>query len=452
MEEILPILVDGRNVARAIIKRGIRQATKAAEAAASHISTPMDIQLCPFSDGSHDSNNRGGVGLAHRRQWLPQGWASEHAKTDLNGDFVEKAWPYGHANNNMLMEAVGIIEALYAADESIEQHLPVLKKHTCTVTVKAMTDCQPMLAHIVRQTPPGGKVKQAIPRQLIKQIKDQTLALQSHGITVFVEIHWCPRNKVPQLILADMLAGEARKRSLAYYNATENIWARATESTIMKKLLLLLSGSIGFAQIPKKINNSATTLEKTITAKNMTQVKKESRKARHTANVATASLKTTVDLQPKFPVPETVLPPKPAITSNIRPTTTTAEPTTTPSTKPMASAAEDAHLPEKPIKAEAVKRKVEEVMEGSEGMPNKKPKLSPDRKRQEKQRQPLTMPASWALDPYLSDTEGEVTGDPAPSIRRNLQSTQETGEINVFINDGVRPFSLAKPIGIVLPD
>lgn len=283
MEEILPILVDGRNVGRAIIKRSPKQATKAAEAAASHISTPVDILFCPFSDGSHDHNNRGGVGLAYRRQWLPPGWASEHAKTDLNGDFVEKAWPYGHAKNNMLMEAVGIVEALYAADESIQQHLSVLKKNNCTVTVKAMTDCQPMLPHIARQTPPGGKVRQAIPQQIIKQIKDQILALQSHEINVIVEIHWCPRNTVPQLVLADSLAGEARRRGLAYCNATQNIWARATESTIMKQLLLSLSGTIGFAQIPKQINNSPTTLEKTITAQNMTEVKQESRRAKRKA-------------------------------------------------------------------------------------------------------------------------------------------------------------------------
>lgn len=453
MEDILPILVDSRNVGRVIIERRPKLATKAAEAAASHMSTPKDIQFCPFSDGSHDDRNRGGVGLAYRRKWLPQGWSSEDAKTDVNGDFVEKAWPYGHAKNNMLMEALGIIEALYAADESIQHNLSVLKKHACTVTVKAMTDCQPMLQHIARQTPPGGKVRQAIPRQIIKQIKDQILALQSHGITVLVEIHWCPRNKVPQMILADMLAGEARKRGLAYCNATQNIWARATESTIMKELLVLLSGTIGFAQIPKKSNNSPTTLEKTITAQNTTEVKQESRRARNKANVSTAPSDSTTDSRPKSTGPDTVLPPKTATTSNAEPTTTSAEPITTPSTKPMASAAADTQPPGEPAKAEAVKRKVEEVTGKSEGRPSKKSKLSQDQPRQKQK--PLTMPATWALDPYLSDPEGEIAEEPlprAPSIRRNPLSTLETGETNVFINDGASLFSLAKPIGIVLQD
>lgn len=157
MKQDVPILVNGRYLGRVIIDTDRKQAIKAAQAAASHISTPTDTQLCPFSDGSHDGMHRGGVGLAYRRNWLPQGLVSEQAATDLSGDFVERAWPYSHAKDNMVMEAVGIVEALYAARESIQQHLPVLKKHACNVTVKATTDCMPLLEHIARQTPRGGK-------------------------------------------------------------------------------------------------------------------------------------------------------------------------------------------------------------------------------------------------------------------------------------------------------
>lgn len=441
MEEFLPIVVDGRTVGTAIIKRKPKQATKAARAAASHISTPDDIQFCPFSDGSHDNSNRGGVGLAYKREWLPRGWAPERDVTDQNGDFVKKAWAYGHSKNNMLMEVVGIVEALNAADESIRQHLPLLRKHACTVTVKATTDCQPLLQHIAKQTPPGGKVSKAVPHQIITQIKDQILALQSHGIQVFVELHWCPRNTVEQMTIADRLAGEARKSGLAYCNATQNLWARATESAIMKELVLVLSGTIRFAQVKEKINHSSTTLEKTITAQNTTEVRQESKRIKRTANISTASSKSTADSQPGVPMAEPVLPSKPATTSNI-------EPSPIPSTQPTTAAPSGAQ----PAKAVAVKRKAEDGgTKESEGRPTKKSKLSPARPRKQYR---LIMPVAWGLGPettriFISNPKGDHTEKPvlrAPFIRMVTASTMETGKKNVFISDGFNTFSLAKPI------
>lgn len=456
MEEILPIVLDGRNVGTVIIKRSPKQATKAARAIASHISTPTDIQFCPFSDGSHGYDNRGGVGLVYRRQWLPQGWAPEHAVTNLKSDFVERAWPYGHAKDNMMMEVVGIVEALQAADESIKQHRSILKKHGSTVTVKATTDCQPVLHHIAKQTPSGGKVGKAMPHQIIKQIKDQMLAIQSHGIKVSVELHWCPRNMVQQMTIADNLAGEARKRGLGYCNVTQNLWTRATESTTMKELLLVLSGTIGFAQLPKKISHSSTTLEKEITVQNTTEARQESRRTRRTVNVSTESSKSAADLQHGDPVPDTILPPNPMTTSN-------TELSTIPSTKPTAAAPKDAQPSQYPAEVQTEKRKVEEVeveeveedMEESEGRPTKKSKPSPDSPTQDQQA-PLTMPAAWGMDPetkvYIADPATGLFTETAVAraewIRTNLDSTLVTGETNVFISDGVSGFCVAKPMGI----
>lgn len=64
-----------------------------------------------------------------------------------------------------------------------------------------------------------------------------------------------------------------------------------------------------------------------------------------------------------------------------------------------------------------------------------------------------TMPASWGLDPetkvYAWDEKEEgFKATPvacAPFIRMVEESTMETGEKNIFVNDGASAFSMAKP-------
>lgn len=310
----------------------------------------------------------------------------------------------------------------------------------------------------------------------MREIKNLIQALTSLEIKVSLELHWCPRNMVQQMIISDNLAGEARRRGLAYCNATQNFWARATESNAMKELLLVLAHVVRFKQITEQTTESSTTLERTKMVQKTTEAKHESRRTEHTAGVST-----TAYSHPALPLPDATLPPKPASTSN-------AEPTTVPSMKPMTSATGDAHPPKGHDKVEAGKRKAEEnteesevrpikkvvlssaetgkrqavvvEMEESEGMPNKKAKLSPadeeaetsmDREAsptaQPEQQLASRMPATWALNPH----DGDVEGPTAPSIRTNDASTKETGERNVFISDGVSPFSLAQPVGIPLP-
>lgn len=456
----IPIIVEGRSVGQVIIQPDRESAIRLATAAATHISTPNDIQFCSFSDASSSQGPeyRGGVGLVYKWRWLPQGWVAGRAATDPAEDMVEKAWPYGYAVGTLVVEGVGILESLHAANEEIKRHRSVLAKHASTVKVKVTTDCQAILHHICRTTPTADKTKKRLPPQLIKNVKDLILSLQDHKIEVAVELHWCPRNMVPQLMRADELAGEARRSGMSYCNATGDFWSEATESVIMKKLEPMLSGTVRFAHLP--MNHISTgaesagagptgTTEKE-TRKKTRRGKKETRRAKAAAELQPSAAKSHPQLPlPAGPLPSKPLsskplsskplsskplPPKPATTSNAKPTTTSADPTTTPtttttttpSTKPMSSAAADVQLPEKPIKVETVKRKAEDVMEEREGMPNKKSKLSPDRKRQEQQQQSLTMPAACALDPYLSDPEeGEITEKPLP---------------------------VAKPIGIVLQD
>lgn len=259
-----PIIVDGRAVARAIIKHDRKQAIESANAAASHVSTPDDIQFCTFSDGSHsiDTENWGGVALAYRYKWLPQGWAAEDEATYPGGDrdmdenvwpfvhadMVAKAWPFGHAVGAAAMEGVGVVESLYAANEELERYLPVLTKHASTVLVKVTTDCQEILKYISKATLAASQAKKLPPR-LVKQMHDLILALQGHGIPVVVELHWCPRNKVPQLLAADALAGEAMRTGLGYCTVRQIFWSEATQSVTMKQLEPMLSGAVSFARV-----------------------------------------------------------------------------------------------------------------------------------------------------------------------------------------------------------
>lgn len=438
--ENLPIVVEGRTVGTAIIKHDRKQATSSAYAAASHISTPDDIQFCSFSDGSHGKEHRGGVALAYKHQWLPQKWATE--STGPSGDTVLKAWPYGHAVGSMAMECVGVLESLCAANEELERHLPVLTKHSSTVTVKATTDSQMALQYVSRGTLTPFQARKLPPR-LIKQIHDLILALQDHQIKVVVELHWCPRNAVPQLWKADEMAGQAMRSGFGYCNITNRLWTEAIESATMKQLEPVLSGAITIAAIPIIPSSAGEAAGKKKTRRGR---KNKKRAQRETTPSGAA------DSHSQLPLPDTTLPPKPA--------------TTDVSAKSIASVAADGKSPKEPANAQAGKRKAEEEeLEQSEERTIKKAKLSqanvaktntaathsPARPR--RQHRP-TMPVAWALDPETTTTfvlhpdggHQETPAPRAPFIRMVLESTQETREKNVFVNDGVSGFCLAQPV------
>lgn len=482
--EELPIIVEGRAVARVIINHHKEEATKSAHAAASHIPTPDDIQFCPFSDGSLGSENHGGVALVYRCPWLPQGWVSEREATIPSGNMVRKAWSYGYAAGSLAMEGVGVLESLYAANEELERHLPALIKHASTVTVKATTDCQSILHYISAGILTTNQAR-AFPPQVINKIHDLILALQGHGIKVIVELHWCPRNMVPPLSAADAMAGQAMRNGRGYCNVTKNYWSKATQSAIMKELEPMLLGTVMFARPPvdqtsisagsSGAGSTGTTEKKT--AKKTRRGKKQTHRAQAAAEVKPTG---AADSHPQLPLPAvplpskpttmpstkpmasgaaeagttgTAVPPKPATMSHSAGPTTSnvAEPTAIPSTKPVASTAADAQPPEESVKAVAGKRKAED-MEESEGRPTKKSK--PSKARPIRQQHRPTMPASWALDPetttiFTSDIGGVISEEPvqhAPFIRVVDDSTKDTMEKNVYINDGVNLFSLIEPM------
>lgn len=477
MEEDLPIIVGGHTVARAIINHDKMRASKSASVAASHVSTPSDIQFCPFSDGSHGADCRGGVALAYRTPWLPQGWeqgwGAEGESTDISGNMVRKAWPYGYAATSLVMEGVGVLESLYAANEELERHLPVLLKHSSTVNVKATTDCQTIIQYVSTGMLTTNQSR-SFPPQLIKKIHDLILTLQSHGVRVFVELHWCPRNMVPPLDAADAMAGKARSSGMGFCNVTKNLWTKAAQSVVMKELEPMLAGIVRLDRLPvSHISTGGGSTGKTenTTTKKTRRGKKEAKRAQ-LVNTSTG----TANSQPQFPLPEAPLPSKPLSTEPTTPkprhstpmplktlqskpmpteqgTTLSDGATTNHSTKPAAAAPQGTQSP----KVQAGKRKAEEEEE-SDGRPTKKSKSSPDTPTQEKQ--PRTMPAAWRMDPwtnvYIIDPRtGLFTETPvarAQWIRTNPDSTQVTGETNVFISDGVSPFCLAKPKGITRQD
>lgn len=513
MKEDLPIIVDGRTVARAIINHDRKQAMELAEAAAYHVSTPTDVQFCTFSDGSWSNDpkqSRGGVGLVYRCKWLPKEWSPEQKATNPGGDTVEKtwpfglagmvhkAWPFGYAIEAAAMEGVGVLESLCAANEELKQHLPVLKQHTSTVMVKAITDCQEILQSVSKGTLTANQAKR-LPPHLFSQMHDLIVEMQSHGITVVVELHWSPRNSVPQLVAADAIAGKAMKTGLGYCNVTQNLWSQATQSVTMRQLEPMLAGTVRFARLPpsqvsagdetvatekettkkktikkemvKETTKGATkktTTRETTTKETMTKHTRRSKKETKRAQGGEApSGATTAD--PQFPLPASHLPPRPPpskplpskpptpkpMQSNPAPTeqgTTLSDGATTiPSTEPTAAAPQGIQSP----KVQAGKRKAEENMEESEARPTKKSKPSPNPPTQDQQA-PLTMPAAWGMDPetkvYIADPATGLFTETAVAraewIRRNPDSTLVTGETNVFISDGVSGFCVAKPTGI----
>ncbi|KAJ0124273.1 hypothetical protein J7T55_005611 [Diaporthe amygdali] len=451
-----PIIVEGRTVGRAIIVHNRSQAIKAAEDAASHISTPDNIQICAFTDGSHSRDNRGGVGLVYRWQWLPREWAAESAAADPCGDFVEQAWPFGHAVGILVMEGVGVLEALHAANEELKRHLPVLKTYASPINVNLTTDCQPIIEHIVRTAPAAERSRKTLPLQLIKQIRDLFLALQNHGLEVTVELRWCPRNMVPQLTTADELAGEAMRSGLGSCNITRISWSKATKSVIMKELVPMLSGAVRFTRVTA-IHRMPRAGSKDKTGKKMKRVRRREKRAKRAANASTQPT-TTAETHPQLPLPDLPLPLKPVITNTE---------STTASRKPMPAPQVESDFHKKLAASGAGKRGAEgEEQNNSEEKPTKKAKASPVRETKTdttertassepppKQYIPQ-MPTAWTLDPAtITITSGpgqEVVTISAiwaaPNIRKETASTMETGEKLVFINDGVSGFSVVMPI------
>lgn len=492
--EDLLVIVGGHAVARVIIKHDKSQAISAACAAASHISTPADIQLCTFSDGAQDRDYHGGAALAYRESWLPQGWGKE---TRPIGFMVCKAWPFGHAAASLAMEGVGVLESLSAANEELKQHLPVLTNNASTVNVKVTTDCQDILRRISGMTMLTGNPI-TFPPQLIIKIHELILALHGHGIKVIVELHWCPRNAVPSLSTADAMATNARKTGLGFCSASKNLWFWATQSVIMKELEPMLLGTVRFARLP--LSQNQTGAGSTGTTESKTKKGRRAKKVAQRANAPDATHTDATKSHLQFPLPAIPLPPKPqfskpvttfnteATISNAGKTRFNAVSSTISSIKPKATQSDEVEAGKrkteedmeeseaKPVKkvklspAEMRKRQTEVVeMEESEGLPNKEADRSPTSEAAEPcsdrevpptagsaQRLAHTMPAAWRLPPtktYVKDGRGVVREKlvhPAPYIRIALASTKETGERNVFISDGVSPFSLANPEGVYL--
>ncbi|KAK2606596.1 hypothetical protein N8I77_005333 [Diaporthe amygdali] len=463
----LPILVEGRNVGKVVIENNASRAIKASRLAAYHVSTPTNTQFCSFSDASYGNRGNmhfGGVALVYRWQWLPREWASDRTAADPSEVFVEQAWAYGHAVGIEVMEGVGVAESLSAADEAIKRQLSVLKKNNCALTVKVTTDNMSVLQHVASTKPMSAKLKTTIPPALINHIKQQVLMLQNHGVTVVVELHWCPRNKVPQLTRADQLAGKAMKTGLGYCNIIGNKWSKATESSMMKRLLTSLSGAVRIARVTQDRDSTPTPVD-TMAAQSTTEARRKTRKSRRVAARTMAS-NGAAQSRPQLPLPDLALPPKPATANN--------ESTKVPTTKPMIAAPTTVELPKKLAATGADKRKAEEKehhdgqgeQNDSEERPTKKAKASPVRKTKTdttertassepppRQYIPF-MPTAWALDPAtITITNGrgqELVAISAiwaaPNIRRETASTMETGEKIVFINDGVSGFSVVMPI------
>lgn len=438
MEEF-PILIGGLEVGKVVIQKPT-DAIRTARDSAFTISTTNDTRFCPFSDGSHNKD-RGGVGLVYRRNWLPKEWAPEQPTGPGPSDhFFQISWPYARSSGNMVMEGIGVLEGLHAANETIRRDLHVLKAQTCTIIVRGTTDCEAILRHIARNGPIKAKAERTVPSQLIKRIRIEIQQLSSHGVKVNVELHWCPRNKVLPLLLADKLAGRAMANGFGFTNVKHNRWVWAMKSDMTLDIEPLVCGAprsdqTADAQEPPAAGPSTTGKSR--------KERKERWRAERAANVATAAS------IPQLQLPSLPLPSKPAMN--------------TPATQ----------VPNEPVTAEAAKRKVEEDEKEKENneKPTKKakssaadeaktrpaaPKLPSAPRARPRQKQIVpTMPAAWALDPEVTTTyiygpggHTQTHVPRCPFIREVLLSTMETREKNIFVNDGVNLFSMAKPMRV----
>lgn len=411
MEE-LPILFKNLEVGKVVIQTESTEAIQVARTAASKLSSAKDTQFCPFSDGSHGRHGRhgngpGGVGLVYKRQWLPDRWTSDQTGTHPNGDFVKQAWSYTRAVGSMVMEGVGVLEGLHAANKTITRDTHLLKAHGSMVTVRGITDCEGILRHISSKSPVKKKATQTVPPQLIKRIKEEMQMLQSHGVKVIVELHWCPRNKVPQLGMADKLAGQAMSTGLGYSNVNQESWGRDIKSDMAREIEPMVSGAHWSGQTPEA-HNPRTELPKN-TTKSRSARKRERRRAWEAADTATTSTHDS-DPHPQLPLPELPLPSKPG--KNTPAVINNTGPTTTPLTKPMPVSPPDTHLLKEPVAAEAVKREVQDKENSEE--PIKKANTSPANEEettntaretgsaaQSGTRYTCTMPAACGMDPEI---------------------------------------------------
>lgn len=487
-----PVLFDGRVVASVVINHDRAQATKSAHAAATHVSTPDNVQFCAFSDGSHGHGHRGGVGLAYRRQWLPKGWA-EDGETH-SGDMVKKAWPFEHSAGAQVMEGVGVMESLHAANEELERYLPVLTERARAVTVRATTDNQGVLRYIAAATLTP-KQEKKLPRELVKKIHDLILALHDHGIKVAVELHWCPRNAVPQLVTADDLAGEAMKTGLGFCNLTQSSWFEGAKSVIMKELQPRLMGAVKFGgpvserkrarRGRKKIATQTVEATSTTNADSRSQLPLPTAslplKLVHSISEAiinTASTALSVMKWTAATPAHGAQPPEGPTRDNKRKRETEEEEDEEsegrPTKKPMSVAPPETQPTQGPANAGKRKREAEEDEDSkdSEGTPTKKPKPSPAEPIREpepstmlawwepvEEPEPSTMRVSWGLDlkykrVFIADPEGVHAERPikrAKFIRMETKSTLDTWEKNTYVNDGVSLFCLVETKGEAIP-
>lgn len=300
MLEKFPILLKDLEVGTVVIQNR-HDAVKAATDAAYNISSSKDAQLCPFSDGSYrPKSGRGGVGVVCRRQWLPDGWTSDQTGTNPNGDLFKQAWAYKYTPGILEMEGIGVLEGIHVANKTIARDLDVLKAHNCTVTVRVTTDCDLMLRHIANKRSTKYIDESTVSLQLIKNIKEELQMLQGHGIKVIAELHWCPRNRVAQLIVADQLAHEAMKRGLGYCNATQGMWSKDIKSDMALDIETLAAG--GVSVLPAELPNNTTKMSRKAR-------KRARRRARQAESIATPT--NDSEPQPQLPLPELSPPSKP---------------------------------------------------------------------------------------------------------------------------------------------
>ncbi|KAH8766037.1 hypothetical protein F5883DRAFT_522491 [Diaporthe sp. PMI_573] len=443
MEE-LPVLLKDLVVGKVVIQLKPTEAIQTARDADSKIpeSSTKNTQFCTFSDGSHNrrGDDQGGVGLVYRRHWLPDGWTSEQTGTHPNGEFVKQAWSYTRTFGSIALEGVGVLEGLHAANKTITHNLQVLKAHDSTVTFRGITDCQSILHHIARRSPSSKKAKHTVPQPLIKRIKEEMQMLQSHGVKVIVELHWCPRNKVPQLGMADKLAGQAMRTGLGYCNVSQESWGRGIKSDMAREIESMVLGAPWSGQAPEA-HEPRTERSKNTRPNSRTVKRRERWRARQAAEITTAS---TDESHPhaQSPLPELPLPSNPG--KNTAAVINNTGSTTPPVAKPMAVSPPDTHLPEEPVTAEAVKRKVED--KGNSDEPIKKAKTLPANEEettntagetgpaaQPGTRYTCTMPAACGMDPETKVFTWDILEGGAkarlnvqcPSARMVVLSTME---------------------------
>lgn len=310
-----PILFEDLEVGTVVIQNPT-DAVEAARDAAFNISKTKDVQFCPFSDGSYYYvGGLGGVGLVCRRQWLPDGWGSDQTGTHPNGDFAKQAWAYENSTGVNEMEGIGVLEGIHAANKAITRDLQALKAHDCTVTVRATTDSDAILHHISSQRKTKEKAEKTISQRLIKRIKEEMKMLQGHGVKVIAELHWCPRNKVAQLKLADGLAYEAMRTGEGFCNATQEVWSKDIKSDMAHDIETLVAEDLAdrlakAQEPPTELPNNTTGMSRKARKQEKRRAKKEEkRRARELTRTATST--DDSESHPQLPLPEILPPLKP---------------------------------------------------------------------------------------------------------------------------------------------